>query len=151
MPLSVTSFLCYSIQNKCLCCTPKFTLFISTFLAYISLLHTCISLVLWLWNKGIFIKLLQVTSDVYFINGYSQSIFRAEDRFAVLQRFGVQRFTSPTRRVIFRYSFAKISLITYSQIQVRLKSQFFKEGIRMCEFSRRNMVKKCAESAVFTR
>ena len=62
-----------------------------------------------------------------------------------------EKFTSPTRRVIFRYSFAKISLITYSQIQVRLKSQFFKEGIRMCEFSRRNMVKKCAESAVFTR
>ena len=40
-----------------------------------------------------------------------------------------EKFTSPTRRVIFRYSFAKISLITYSQIQVRLKSQFFKEGI----------------------
>ena len=53
-----------------------------------------------------------------------------------------EKFTSPTWRVIFRYSFAKISLITYSQIQVRLKSQFFKEGIRMCEFSRRNMVKK---------
>ena len=62
-----------------------------------------------------------------------------------------EKFTSPTRRVIFRYSFAKISLITYSQIQVRLKSQFFKEGIRMCEFSWRNMVKKYAESAVFTR
>ena len=62
-----------------------------------------------------------------------------------------EKFTSPTRRVIFRCSFTKISLITYSQIQVWLKSQLFKEGIRMCEFSRRNMVKKCAESAVFTR
>ena len=61
-----------------------------------------------------------------------------------------EKFTSPTRRVIFRCYFAKISLITYSQIKFRLKSQFFKEGIRMCEFSRINMVKKCAESAVFT-
>ena len=112
--------------------------------------HTRISLVLWLWNKGIFIKLRQVTSDIYFANGCSQSIFYDEDRFAVLQRFGVQRFTSPTRRVIFRFSFTKISLITYSQIQVRLKSQFFKEGLWMCEFSRRNIVKKYAESAVFT-
>ena len=86
-------------------------------------------------------KLLQVTSDVYFVNKYSQSIFRAEDRFAGLQWFGVQRFTSPTRHVIFRCSFANISLITYSQIQVHLKSQFFKEGLRMCEFSRRNVVK----------
>ena len=62
-----------------------------------------------------------------------------------------EKFTSPTRCVIFSCSFTKISLITYSQIQVRLKSQFFKEGIRMCEFSWRNMVKKCAESTVFTR
>ena len=69
--------------------------------------HTRIVLVLWLWNKGIFIKLRQVTSDVYFANGCSQSIFRAEDRFVVLQRFGVQRFTSPTQSVIFRCSFVK--------------------------------------------
>ena len=47
--------------------------------------YTRILLVLWLWNKGIFIKLLQVISDVYFANGCSQSIFRVEDRFVVLQ------------------------------------------------------------------
>ena len=112
--------------------------------------HTCLLLVLWLWNRGIFSKLHQVTSDIHFANGCSQSIFRAEDRSAVSQRFGVQRYTSPTRRVIFRCSFAKISLVMYSQIQVRLESRLSKEGLQMCEFFRRNMVKKCAESVVFT-
>ena len=137
-------------MNAC-CCTPKLTLFILTFFAYISSLHVCISLFLWLWDQDISRNPRQVTGDIYFVNEYSQSIFHAEDRFAVSQQFGVQRFTSPTRRVIFKCSFAKISLIIYSQIQVRLESQFFKEGLRMCEFSRRNMVEKCAESAVFTR